>query len=371
MVIMALDHSRDFFSNSHAYFDPIDVHTTTTAFFFTRWITDFCAPVFFFLAGMGIYLASSRRTKSQLATLLLTRGLWLIVLELTFIRVSWYFNFDFTLLKAGVIWCLGASMIALAGLVYAPKAVIAAIAFTMIAGHNLLDGIKPEDFGAWSGVWNVLHQKGYVDLFGEVKLLVVYPLIPWIGVMAAGYVCGPVVRWQPEARRRCLFYAGLGLTLAFVVLRGINVYGDPEPWATQPNPVYTFLHFLACEKYPPSLSYLLMTMGPALILLAALDRPAQPKLLKPTLIFGRVPFLFYVLHLPLLHAMAIPWALWRYGSASWLFVNPPDGTRPHEFQFDLPLTYVAWVLALLILYPVCSWFAKVKATRKDWWLSYL
>jgi uncharacterized membrane protein len=371
MIIMALDHSRDFFSNSHAYFDPIDVEKTTVAFFLTRWITDFCAPVFSFLAGVGVYLASSRRSKSEVAKIALTRGLWLIFLELAVMRVFWYFNFDYTLLKAGVIWCLGWSLVALAGLIYAPKSVIAIVAALMIAGHNLLDGFKPQDFGALSGLWTVFHQKGYVALFDGVKLLVVYPLIPWIGVMAAGYVCGPAIRWEPNTRRRRVFWIGLGLTLAFVAIRGLNVYGDPHPWTTQPHPFFTFLHFLACEKYPPSLSYMLMTMGPALMLLAALDRPSLPKFVQPTLVFGKVPFLFYALHLPLLHAMAVPWAWLRYGPAPWLFANPPGEDWPYDFQFDLPLTYGAWLLALLLLYPVCRWFAQVKATRKDWWLSYL
>lgn len=372
MVIMALDHSRDFFSNSHAYFDAVDVTQTSVAFFFTRWSTNFCAPVFAFLAGVGVYLsASGGKPKAQVARMLITRGLWLIFLELAVIRVFWYFNFDFTLLKAGVIWCLGWSMIGLAGIIFLPIRAIWVVALGMIVGHNLLDTLHPNDFKSFADLWTVLHETGYINLFGNVRLLVVYPLIPWIGIMAAGFACGPVMQWDRVCRQRRIFLVGLGLTLAFVALRLLNTYGDPHPWTSQPDPFFTFLNFLACQKYPPSLSYLLITMGPAFMLLAALDRPQTPKFVQRLVTFGRVPFLFYLLHLPLLHAMAIPWALGRYGAAPWLFANPPGGIWPHEFQFDLPLTYGAWLIAVLLLYPLCQWFAKIKAARKDWWLSYL
>ena len=372
MILMALDHSRDFFSNSHAYYDPIDVTQTSVAFFMTRWVTNFCAPVFCFLAGLGASFSSSHgKSKIELAKILFTRGLWLVFLELAVIRVTWYFNFDYTVLKAGVIWCLGWSMVALAALIFLPRWALLTFSLLMIVGHNALDVLQPSDFGAFSGLWTVLHGKGMITLFGQEKLLVVYPLIPWIGIMGAGYASGPVVRWLPDKRRRWVFMTGLGLTLAFVLLRGLNLYGDPKPWAPQANPVYTVLSFIACAKYPPSLSYLLMTMGPAFMLLAWLDRPTPPGWLRPVMTFGRVPFLFYVLHLPLLHAMAIPWSFWRYGEAPWLFANPPGVVWPHDFQFDLPLTYGAWVLAVLLLYPVCRWFANYKAAHKDWWLSYL
>lgn len=372
MILMALDHSRDFFSNSHAYFDPLDLTQSSTALFLTRWVTDFCAPVFCFLAGVGASFSAGRgRPTSQVAYLLVTRGLWLIFLELAVIRVFWYFNFDFTLLKAGVIWCLGWSMVALGGLIYLPRVALFVISVVMIFGHNLLDGLGPDGPGFAHGLWTVMHGTGYLYLFGSVQLLVVYPLIPWIGLMALGFLAGPVTRWEQPLRRRWIFLTGLGLTVGFAVLRGLNGYGDPNPWVHQETAWFTFLNMLACEKYPPSLAYLLMTMGPALMFLALLDRPTQPGFLRPVVVFGRVPFLFYVLHLPLLHAMAIPWAIWRYGDASWLFANPPATGWPHDFHFDLPLTYAAWIVAVLLLYPVCRWFANYKATHKSWWLSYL
>ncbi len=370
MIIMALDHSRDFFSNSHAYFDPIDVTQTSVAFFMTRWVTNFCAPVFCFLAGVGASFSASRG-KATVARLLYTRGLWLILLELALLRVAWYFNFDYTLLKAGVIWCLGWSMIALAGLIFLPRWLLISFCVAMLAGHNLLDGIAPSDFGLFSGLWSVLHVPGTIPLFGEVHLLIIYPLIPWIGLMAAGYACGPIAKWDHNKRRQCTFMAGLALTVGFVALRWINIYGDMKPWAAQSSALFTFLDFLACGKYPPSVSYLLMTMGPAFLLLALLDLPQTPGWLTPAKIFGRVPFLFYVLHLPLLHGMGVIWATWKYGEAPWLFANPPGAAWPYDFQFDLPLTYCGWAVAILALYPVCRWFADYKAKHKDWWLSYL
>ena len=371
MVIMALDHSRDFFSNSHAYFDPIDVSTTTAAFFLTRWITDFCAPVFSFLAGIGVYISISRGAPIiQAARNLVTRGLWLIFLELVILRVFWYFNFDYTFLKAGVIWSLGWSMIFLAGMIFLPRRAVLVVALLLILPHNLLDAIKPEVFGGFSWLWMFLHVKGTFAIGDSVRVLVVYPLIPWLGLMSAGFCFGEIMLWERERRCKTVFWLGLGLTIGFIILRGTNIYGDPVPWITQKDGLFTFFNFLACEKYPPSVSYLLMTMGPAFILLSALDRPL-PTWVRPFVTFGRVPFLYYILHLPLLHAMAIPVALYRFGHADWLFANPPGQNWPYEFHFDLPLTYAAWVAATLILYPLCRRFADFKSKRKDWWLSYL
>lgn len=371
MVIMALDHSRDFFSNSHAYFDPIDVHVTTAAFFLTRWVTDFCAPVFSFLAGVGAYISISRGTPlPKAARTLVTRGLWLIFLEIVILRVFWYFNFDYTFLKAGVIWCLGWSMIFLAGMIFLPRRAVLVIALMIILPHNLLDTIKPESFGVFSWLWMLLHVKGTFAIGDSIRVLVVYPLIPWLGIMAAGLCFGEIILLEREKRRPIIFWLGLFLTIGFVLLRGSNIYGDPTPWTTQRDGLFTFFHILACEKYPPSVSYLLMTMGPALMLLSALDRPL-PAWMKPFITFGRVPFLYYMLHLPLLHAMAVPIAFYRFGQAGWLFANPPGQNWPYEFHFDLSLTYAAWIVATLMLYPVCRRFADFKSKRKDWWLSYL
>lgn len=286
------------------------------------------------------------------------------------LRVFWYFNFDYTFLKAGVIWSLGWSMIFLAGMIFLPRRAVLVVALLLILPHNLLDGIKPEVFGGFSWLWMLLHVKGTFAIGDSVRVLVVYPLIPWLGLMAVGYCFGEILLREREQRRKIVFLLGLGLTIGFIILRGTNIYGDPAPWTTQNDGLFTFFNFLACEKYPPSVSYLLMTLGPALILLSVLDRPL-PAWMRPFVTFGRVPFLYYMLHLPLLHAMAVPVALYRFGHASWLFANPPGQNWPYDFHFDLTLTYAAWVAATLILYPVCRRFADFKSKRKDWWLSYL
>lgn len=316
MILMALDHSRDFFSNAHAHFNPNNVLDTTPAFFFTRWITNFCAPVFSFLAGTGVFFAARSRTKPQLVKLLVTRGLWLIVLELTVLRVSWYFNFDFSVLKMGVLWCLGWSMIALAALVHLPRRVLLGVSLAIVLGHNLLDAISPSQLGSLSWLWTLVHGKGSFTLPGGLTILVVYPLIPWIGVMSAGYCFGEVFEYGSETRRRSILALGAALTLGFLVLRGVNMYGDPLPWAAGQTWLSTLMSFLACEKYPPSVSYLLMTMGPSLLLLWVLDRKHLPEWLNPTLVYGRVPFLFYVLHIPLLHAMGVAWADRMFGETA-------------------------------------------------------
>jgi len=384
MLIMAIDHSRDLFSNSIAYFDPADVHHTTVAIFFTRWITDYCAPVFSFLAGCGVFLSVSHgKPRNQVSRLLLTRGVWLILLDLLVIKTCWFFKFDNSVLLAGVLWCLGWSMLALAAFIHLPRQLLFAISLGIIAGHNLLDPITFWKLGAFSEIWTILHGSGLIPLFGGINLLVLYALIPWIGVMAAGYCFGEVLILESASRRRVTLMLGCGLTLLFLAIRGVNGYGDPEPWSVQPSGIFTLLSFLACDKYPPSLCYLLMTLGPSLVLLSVLDRPTLPNWLKPVLVFGQVPFLFYVLHIPLLHAASIGCALWRYGSAGWLISIAPGlprpiesaydagVSRPMDFTFDLPLTYVGWLLVVLTLYPVCRRFAKYKSTHSAWWLSYL
>jgi len=269
-----------------------------------------------------------------------------------------------------VMWSLGWSMIFLSCLIFLPFRAVFLISLLIILPHNLLDGIKPETFGGLSWLWMILHVKGIFAIGASIKVLVVYPLIPWLGVMAAGFLFGRIMLEKRQRRRKTIFWIGLGVTAAFVVLRGINLYGAPVPWTMQKSWLFTIFNFLACEKYPPSLSYLLMTLGPALILLAAFDRPL-PAWFKPFVTFGHVPFLYYMLHLPLLHAMAIPVALYRWGKADWLFANPPGQNWPYEFQFDLFLTYAAWIAATLMLYPLCRRFADYKAKHKYWWLSYL
>ena len=377
MVVMALDHARFFLhSDVPAGIDPLDLSRTTPALFFTRWVTHFCAPVFVFLAGTGAFFYGRRgRTKGELARFLLTRGLWLILLEFTVVRFGWTFNLDLRVNFAVVLWALGWSMIVLAGLVYLPLRAAAAFGILLVAGHNLLDGVRPESLGAFGWLWKILHANGAVSPHPDFTLVVTYPLVPWVGVMAAGYAFGALLVRPREERRGLLLRLGAALTLAFVVLRAANVYGDPRPWAAQSDRLYTVLSFLNTEKYPPSLLFLLMTLGPALVVLALADRGAGAWG-RPFVVFGRVPLFYYLLHFVVIHLFALALSYGRYGQAPWLFTGPPWGPRlmaafPKGYGYDLWVVYLVWVATAALLYPACVWFARVKRRRRDAWLSYL
>ena len=376
MVIMALDHTRDFFSKDLA-FDPTDLGRTFPALFLTRWITHYCAPVFIFLAGTGAFLSTGRgKSRGELSRFLLTRGLWLVLLELTWVRcLGWQFNFDLHFTFGAVIWAIGWSMVALAVLVFLPLRWVTAFGILMIASHNLFDSVKPESWGSLGWLWKILHSGGMILPAKGYRFSAGYPLVPWIGVMAAGYGFGSLLLREPVERRRWLFGLGATLTLLFILLRAINIYGDPRPWSGQKNSLFTLFSFMNCHKYPPSLLYLLMTLGPALLVLAALDR-GMIGWLKPLLVFGRVPLFYYLLHLPLIHGLAVLASYWAYGRADWWFANPPEGPdapilRPADYGYGLPVVYLVWIGVVLVLYPVCRWFAGVKRRRRDPWLSYL
>ena len=369
IVIMALDHARDFFTEVR--FDATDLSQTTAALFLTRWITHFCAPVFVFLAGTSAFLYHARgKTRGEVSRFLLTRGLWLVVLELTVVRWAWMFNFNYTseLLFVQVIWAIGISMIVLAGLIHLPVGAVAAVGVAMMAGHNLLDGVAPESLGALGPLWILLHVQGPMPLGGGRSLFVIYPLVPWIGVMAAGYAFGRLLQRPADERRRALFALGGALTLAFLVIRALNGYGDPAPWSVQESTGRTLLSFLNTTKYPPSLQFLLMTLGPSIALLPLLERLRGP-LARGVTVFGRVPLFFYVLHLFLIHLVAlVVGTLAGYDPRSflrvWLYL--PDG-----WGYGLPVVYLVWAGVVLALYPACRWFAGVKARRREAWLSYL
>jgi uncharacterized membrane protein len=369
MVVMALDHVRAFFSHDALSFDPTDLTKTNAPLFLTRWVTHFCAPVFFFLAGTGAFLWAARgKTKNELARYLLTRGLWLVFLQLTVVR---YFNLDYHIWFGVVIWALGWSMVALAALIYLPTYIIAAIGVIMIAGHNLLDQIRPESFGVFRWLWVILHHPDRLEPLPNVFLFIGYPLVPWIGVTAAGYAFGALLRCEHSERRKRLLELGIGLTVAFIVIRALNVYGDPKPWSVQQSSLYTILSFINCEKYPPSLLFLLMTLGPAMIALALFDR-APGKFARPFVIFGRVPLFYYLVHLPLIHLLAVVFSYARYVPAYWLFTDPKSGpelSSPHH-GYSLPVVYLVWLGVLLMLFPVCAWFARLKQRRRYAWLTY-
>jgi uncharacterized membrane protein len=367
MVVMVLDHTRDYFTN--AMLSPMDLETTTPGLFMTRWITHFCAPVFVFLAGTGVFLAATRgKTRPQLARFLLTRGLWLIFLDVTVVRLAITFNLDYQYIPLGVLWAIGASMLGLAVLIFLPISMVAAVGLTLIAGHNLLDGIESSQFGRFAWVWRVLHDRGHIGLDG-FDIFVIYPLIPWVGVMATGFAFGQVVQLRPQRRRRRLILLGLSLIGAFVALRAINVYGDPEPWSYQSTSLFTVLSFLDTNKYPPSLLYLLMTLGPAILALGLLDR-GLGALGRPLLTLGRAPLFFYLLQWAMAHALALAVAILQGRPYHWLLASEPFHTPPH-WGYSLPVVYLMWGVALLLLYPPSRWFADLKRRRKDPWMSYL
>lgn len=376
MIIMALDHVRDFLSRDALLFDPTDLTQTHGTLFLTRWITHFCAPVFCFLAGTGAFLSFSRgKTKGELAWFLSTRGFWLVLLELTLVQFGWTFRIDPHALSGAVIWALGWSMIVLAALIYLPVWGVATFGIVMIATHNLLDPIQPEAFGSWSWLWTVLHVQGPIQLSPDYLFFIAYPLIPWVGVMAAGYAFGALLQRERAGRRKLLFFVGLGLTTAFIILRAINLYGDPQPWSPHKSALFTLLSFLNCAKYPPSLLYLLMTLGPAILALSCFDRDLG-KWAKPIVVFGRVPLFFYLLHLPLIHGIAVLLSYLRYGNGGGVWYGPMWDSQtaalyPKDYGYGLLVVYAVWLLVILLLYPLCRWFAEMKQRRREPLLSYL
>ena len=371
MVLMALDHTRGFFHfGAIRGYGPLDLATTTAPLFLTRWITHYCAPTFIFLAGTGAFLSSTRgKSKHELSWFLVTRGLWLVLLELTYIKwAGWAFAIDLHSSNGAVIWAIGWSMVALAAIIHLPLTGIAVFGVGMIVSHNLLDGVTPESWGAASGLWKILHAGGPVEFAPGYFLYAGYPLIPWIGVMAAGYAFGAILQRDRAERQGFILRLGVALTLGFVALRFSNFYGNTTPWTSQSTPLRTVFSFLDCRKYPPSLCYLLMTLGPALCVLAWLDRAPRPGL-RSVQVFGRVPMFYYLLHLPLIHGMALTVELIRNGHAEWL--HGGKVTIPPAAGSSLSGVYLAWAVALLLLYPVCTWFADLKRRRRDPWLSYL
>jgi uncharacterized membrane protein len=374
MILMALDHTREFFGVIAV--SPTDIARTTAPLFFARWITHICAPVFFLLTGTGAYLVLRRRTVGELAWWLFTRGAWLIVLELSAVRCLGYqFNFDYRVTMLVVLWALGWAMIFLSALVpMASPRVIAVIGVAMIVTHNLLDPIRAASLGALAPIWSILHSPGIVVANPEHIVFAAYPLIPWVGVTAVGFGLGEFYRDRTAERETFLLRVGIGLVVAFVLLRFLNVYGDPARWAAQRSPIFTVLSFLNTTKYPPSLLFLLMTLGPAALLLWLVDRGTL-RALQPALVFGRVPLFFFVLHLWLIHALAVLVCYVRYGGARWMFESPDlrsyPITQPPGWGYSLPIVYLLWWIVVLTLYPACRWYAGIKLRRRDWWLSYL
>lgn len=398
MVIMMLDHTRDFVHRDvFLGWDPTDLSKTNVMLFFTRWITHFCAPVFVFLAGTSVYLQFARgKSKRDLSRFLVTRGLWLIFLEFTVVRIAVTFNVDYRFLGVmQVVWVIGVSMIVLAALIHLPVRVVGAFGLLMIVLHNLLDRFHVQ---GWQGpnsavpsmgakLWMILHQPFEafpVVGFPSPVVFVLYPLIPWVGVMAAGYAFGALYQMDALRRRRLLIIMGSAATVLFIVLRAINRYGDPSHWARQNSVALTIISFLNTTKYPPSLLFLLMTLGPAMLALAWFEsnetflatqtsqRSVWDGLQNFFVTFGRVPLFFYLLQWFTAHFISVILHLITGKPVGWMFGSQIGGTGPPPgVGFNLAVVYACWIAGVLLLYPLCKWFAKVKARRRDWWLSYL
>lgn len=377
MIIMAIDHVRDFVHRGAMSGSPTDLATTTPALFLTRWLTHFCAPVFMLTAGLGAYFYLSRHDRGRLTTFLVTRGLWLIVLELTLMQ----FAYDFNLSTANpifllVLYVLGACMIILAGLIWLPRPILIALCVAIVLLHNLADGVRAQQFGSWSPAWLLLHQVGVFQFAGRVWITA-YSLVPWFAVMALGFALGPIFAASSADRRRLLLRTGIVMTIAFLVVRGFNVYGDPSRWSWQPSATFTVLSFLNTTKYPPSLAFLLMTLGPALVVLSQFDRLSFSRT-NPLIVFGRVPLFYFVLHFFAAHLAIVLLSFARYGGAAGQFMFQPVPSMggpakafPPDFGYDLWMAYAVWAVIVVGLYPLCRWFAAVKERSQSRWLAYL
>ena len=385
MVIMMLDHTRDYIHNAVFQFDPLDPTRTNVFLFFTRWITHFCAPAFVFLAGTSIYLQFARgKSKSELTRFLITRGLWLIFLEFSLVRLGAFFNVEPKfLMMMQVIWVIGLSMILMAALIHLPLKILGAFGLLMIGLHNLLDRFRLQgfifpDLNLRGKLWLILHQQGGFMIVGMPSpvVVVLYPLIPWVGVMAVGYAFGALYQMSPEKRKRMLATIGLTAIALFLIIRATNFYGDPQPWEWQTRgSLYTVLSFLNTTKYPPSLLYLLMTLGPSILSLAIFEAGnAKPPsgLRRFFITFGRVPLFFYLLQWPTVHLISLLLHFAAGKPTWWLFKTPMDWNNiGRDMGFNLVVVYLCWIAGVLLLYPLCKWFAGVKQRRRDWWLSYL
>ena len=364
MVLMAIDHVR--------VYSGLPAGGPTPGIFFTRWITHFVAPAFIFLAGTSAFFYG--RKHNDLSRFLFVRGIWLVLLELTVIRVCWTFNFDFAnYMLAGVIWVIGWCMILMSALVRLRPRTAGVIGVAIIALHNLVMMPLINRTEALGELWKILYIGFFQGPVAGTPLIVLYSIIPWIGVMAAGYWFGTVLTLEPARRNRICLRLGLGATALFVLLRGLNIYGDPQPWSASGR-MPALLSFLNTTKYPASLSFLLMTLGPTIALVPLLDR-ARGRVAEWLTVFGRVPFFYYVLHIPLIHALALVVSKVRTGSVDpWLFTNHPMGNppAPDGYTWSLGLLYLVWAIAVVLLYFASRWYADLKARRTDLrWLRFI
>ena len=374
MVIMALDHVRDYFHKGALLYDPVNMETTYPLLFFTRFITHYCAPIFIFLAGTSAFLYGAKKTKKELSKFLFTRGLWLVFIEIVVINFAFMFDITFSFINLQVIWAIGICMMILALIIHLPRKAILAVGLIMVFGHNLLDGIAMEGSSFQSVIWYILHQSNVFNL-GSTGIGVWYPIVPWVGVMALGYCFGELYRssFDVKLRKKWLMGLGIGSLTIFLILRGFNIYGDPIPWSVQKNGAYTLMSFLNVYKYPPSLLFLLIAIGPGFLFLYITEN-IQNKITDFFLVFGRVPFFYYVLHFYLIHLGAILGILITDGNwRDMILDNTTYFTdKMASYGYSMLVVYLVWIALILLLFPICKKYMEYKVRHKEkWWLSYL
>lgn len=376
MVLMALDHVRDYFNYGSFFSEPTNLSTTTPILFFTRWITHYCAPVFVFLAGISAFLQTAKNENIQsVSKFLLLRGLWLIFLEITVVNFGWTFDVSYSIFILQVIMAIGVSMVCLSALIFLPRIALLATGLFLVGCHNLLDAIQLQGNDFSSFIWYLLHQQSKVMINPARAIFIMYPVIPWIGLMVLGYVCGTLYRPGFEAgkRKQFLFASGAAIIIGFIGLRYLNLYGDPRPWTAQKDALFTILSFINTTKYPPSLLYLMMTIGPALLLLGIFES-LRNKLTNFLVVIGRVPLFFYILHIYFIHALAIIGVV-MYGRP-WkdMILHLENFTSGSLATYGYPLyvVYIIWLVVVLLLYPCCKWYCAYKESNKDkWWPGFL
>lgn len=373
MVFMALDHVRLYLHYDSFFFKPSDITQTNELLYFTRFITHYCAPVFVFLAGTSSFFVGQRMNKKSLSIWLLKRGVWLILLELTVIKFAWLFNFDISYIILQVIWVIGLGMIFLAGFVHLPKKLVIIVSVLMIVGHNALDTFAPTG-NLSSGLWTFLHEFKLLN-YGNLKIFAAYPILPWIFVMPLGYYFGAFYKptFDRKFRIKTLFQIGIGLIISFFILQFINLYGDPYFYSKQDSWSLTVMSFFKITKYPPSLLYLLITIGPSIMILAFAEK-WNGWLFDKLVIIGRVPMFFYIIHLYLIHLVALLAVIATGHNPSDMIIDIWVTLQPglKGYGFNLGIVYLIWVILIIGLYPLCNWYNTYKKRNRDkWWLSYL
>jgi uncharacterized membrane protein len=380
MIIMALDHTRDFFhSNATLGEDPLNFATTTPALFLTRWITHFCAPVFVFLAGTSAFFQNTRKTTSELSKFLITRGLWLILIEVVVINFAFSFDPNYSVIGLQTIWSIGISMVLLGLVIWMPFPALLTLGLIIVFGHNALDFYERQfpPNHTYNIVYSFLHHPGLYPLGKSHSLLIFYPFLPWTGLMILGYCFGKLfTKYESVQRRKVLTWLVLGIILFFIALRATNLYGDANHWSTQKTNIFTLLSFVDTVKYPPSLLYMCMTIGPAILFIAWWGN-VKNGVTKFIAVYGRVPFFYYVLHFFLIHLLCTAAFFARGHSFAQGIHSTSEGPLP-PFNFVIPgegyslgIVYLVWIFVFVSLYPLCKWFSEYKQKHKQWWLSYL